>query len=895
MKLVLRFQGQPFHTFEPDLQRTYTIGRHSDNDIHFAHAALSRHQGILKFEGHDWIFEDLKADKNEPTRHRIAPGCPLNHKNGLEILFEEDAQVQHTRAQVHIPRQAHGLAPHKARRKLYAAFATLGIAIVALSGAVTFQAFHGFDHKLDAKDLRSYGAERVVRFEFVLDADQKEKLLKSFGKDDLKDTAGFCTGFHMGNGLVVTAAHCLYGENAFNQLPKATLKTNDDQPHEIENVVALDYALDYAVLNVPSMAKYASFKWAEKWELGQKVFTMGNVAGQGLAIREGLLSAETPDETDNSIKYFRFSAPASPGNSGGPLLTEQGAVLGVVSASSQGENYNIGIEGHFVQQAISEFVTLKAKHQIVYDSRKHATFAQGPSAASMIGGGGDSVSSIAMTLNLPVLNGSLVEKNVLQKGWNNVQVTIDLPQKPNAILAELVAGFSKAYMAKYDGAVQTLKDKGLATIGWENQVTKEKPALVPVQSSYADLISQDPNGQLQFGSAMLLDAPGDSSESSYMQTAMTENGMDDALDEKSSAFSVQMMPMGPIPKRMGDAKRDFTVETESSLNTDETFAFGTFAHLPIKVTFNGAMPEEKAQRQAVLDSVNAILFGKGGMKVSAQMIPFLKPNASMDVLVKQLPEEFAWSEVKDDLARPWLTAHTSVYNIASMQLACLAAGRSLNCVLDTTEDQSLVPEIQKILAENQVKYRLRYMLPVGTSFSPDELVRDGAAGSNFADFQFSKSANGELVVKLGQLGKTLNLGPASKISAVQPVAGIVNTKDGGKWTALSVRAIRSDGRYHELCTAGFDIKDRPYDEWVRMVNEDNKMMDRVNKLAKVKTLPAKARTPASVSGLDYQGVGLQSFGLCGQLTNESLLGEDDAAENGKFFLQGEPRQVSFGQ
>jgi hypothetical protein len=73
------------------------------------------------------------------------------------------------------------------------------------------------------------------------------------------------------------------------------------------------------------------------------VFAVGNALGEGVVIRDGLLTSLTPEAKDGKWKWLRFSAAASPGNSGGPLLDSQGRVIGVVEAKSPNENLNYAL------------------------------------------------------------------------------------------------------------------------------------------------------------------------------------------------------------------------------------------------------------------------------------------------------------------------------------------------------------------------------------------------------------------------------------------------------------------------------------------------------------------------------------------------------------------------
>ena len=73
------------------------------------------------------------------------------------------------------------------------------------------------------------------------------------------------------------------------------------------------------------------------------MFAVGNALGEGIVIRDGLLTSLTPEAQDGRWKWLRFSAAASPGNSGGPLLDAQGRVIGLVAAKSPNENLNYAL------------------------------------------------------------------------------------------------------------------------------------------------------------------------------------------------------------------------------------------------------------------------------------------------------------------------------------------------------------------------------------------------------------------------------------------------------------------------------------------------------------------------------------------------------------------------
>jgi serine protease Do len=73
------------------------------------------------------------------------------------------------------------------------------------------------------------------------------------------------------------------------------------------------------------------------------VLAVGNAFGEGVVIRDGLYTSATDEDQDGRWKWIRFSAAASPGNSGGPLLDGDGKVIGIVIGKSPNENLNYSL------------------------------------------------------------------------------------------------------------------------------------------------------------------------------------------------------------------------------------------------------------------------------------------------------------------------------------------------------------------------------------------------------------------------------------------------------------------------------------------------------------------------------------------------------------------------
>jgi len=72
--------------------------------------------------------------------------------------------------------------------------------------------------------------------------------------------------------------------------------------------------------------------------IGEPVLALGSPLGLGGTVTSGIVSAF---RTEGGLEYMQFSAPISPGNSGGPVIGEDGKVVGVAVIKYIGE----GAEG----------------------------------------------------------------------------------------------------------------------------------------------------------------------------------------------------------------------------------------------------------------------------------------------------------------------------------------------------------------------------------------------------------------------------------------------------------------------------------------------------------------------------------------------------------------------
>lgn len=150
------------------------------------------------------------------------------------------------------------------------------------------------------------------------------------------------TAFAIGNGRYVSAVH-VFAAGMGSQFGQPALRDGNNQVYEIDKILKSSLHEDFVVFSLKDGPQTPGFELNLKPTLNETVYAVGNAHGEGVVIRDGLYTSDTPEQQDGRWKWLRFSAAASPGNSGGPLLDAQGQVIGVVLRKSVNENLNYAV------------------------------------------------------------------------------------------------------------------------------------------------------------------------------------------------------------------------------------------------------------------------------------------------------------------------------------------------------------------------------------------------------------------------------------------------------------------------------------------------------------------------------------------------------------------------
>lgn len=161
------------------------------------------------------------------------------------------------------------------------------------------------------------------------------KVLKNNGDNVLG------TGFMaIKDGMAITAWHVVRDAKSVNA------KFSDGQEFESSGLVDKDEKRDIALIRVKVFGKNLLPVATSAPDVGSTAYVIGAPEGLEFSITSGLLSQI---QASDGINHYQFSCPASPGNSGGPLINAQGQVIGVVSFQlREGQNLNFAVPSTYV-------------------------------------------------------------------------------------------------------------------------------------------------------------------------------------------------------------------------------------------------------------------------------------------------------------------------------------------------------------------------------------------------------------------------------------------------------------------------------------------------------------------------------------------------------------------
>ena len=162
------------------------------------------------------------------------------------------------------------------------------------------------------------------------------------------------------DGLIVTNRHVVAGARSV----RVKLAYGREVPAQ---VVGTDATTDIALLRVSAGRLTAlRLESSGKVSVGDPVVAIGNPFGLGQSVTAGILSARARTlEEDPYIDFLQTDAAINLGNSGGPLLSSDGAVIGVTTAILSPSGGSVGLGFAIPAETVASVVAeLKAHGRV---------------------------------------------------------------------------------------------------------------------------------------------------------------------------------------------------------------------------------------------------------------------------------------------------------------------------------------------------------------------------------------------------------------------------------------------------------------------------------------------------------------------------------------------------
>ncbi len=176
-----------------------------------------------------------------------------------------------------------------------------------------------------------------------------EKSIKSVVAVMTESSVG--SGFIITNeGYIVTNYHVIQGKDNIRVL------TYDKQALQAETI-GIDKLRDIALLKIEGDYDYLSLADSDNLQVGKKVIAIGNPLGLSFTVTEGIISGIDREGPNGLEEYVQTDVSLNPGNSGGPLISTQGEVVGMNNFKiGDAESLGFALESNSIRNSINSIV-----------------------------------------------------------------------------------------------------------------------------------------------------------------------------------------------------------------------------------------------------------------------------------------------------------------------------------------------------------------------------------------------------------------------------------------------------------------------------------------------------------------------------------------------------------
>ena len=169
--------------------------------------------------------------------------------------------------------------------------------------------------------------------------------------DNRRKRLGTGSGIMIGkDGFILTNSHVIMGGYYFE------VRIEDDERiYETDEIIKYNQHLDLAIIRIARVLNpLGLYNGSESLVRGQKVVAIGSPLGLFNSVSDGIISGFR--NIDN-VDMIQFSAPTSPGSSGGAVLNMYGEVIGISTAGfSEGQNINLAVPYDAIYDFVKSFI-----------------------------------------------------------------------------------------------------------------------------------------------------------------------------------------------------------------------------------------------------------------------------------------------------------------------------------------------------------------------------------------------------------------------------------------------------------------------------------------------------------------------------------------------------------
>lgn len=178
------------------------------------------------------------------------------------------------------------------------------------------------------------------------------------------------TGFYLAeSNLIITNEHVVRDN-------RDVVIDGEGIEKQLVQILYIDQKYDLAFLQVPDqhdMPGIALRDMAIPMSEGEEVIAMGHPFGLKYTVTKGIISNTLHDVS--GVNYLQHDAALNPGNSGGPLISKQGEIIGINTfVVKNGNSIGFSLPVKYLKKAIEEYQSGQGKKGVRCTSCLHLVF-----------------------------------------------------------------------------------------------------------------------------------------------------------------------------------------------------------------------------------------------------------------------------------------------------------------------------------------------------------------------------------------------------------------------------------------------------------------------------------------------------------------------------------------